>query len=147
MRSNYREVSNTPVFLELRLRACHVYGTFTAKENQKPKTSLREAMENPQRDLDRIVLPPASFVHEQEKVSKRWPAAVDYIREHKLNEFFDGARDDVGIIVQGGLYNALLRTMERLGLADAFGGTQIPVYVLNVAYPLVDERCREVLCG
>jgi indolepyruvate ferredoxin oxidoreductase alpha subunit len=137
------EVSNTPVFLELRLRACHVYGTFTAKDNQKPKTSLREAMENPKRNLDRIVLPPASFVHEQEKVNKRWPAAVDYIREHKLNEFFDGERDDLGIIVQGGLYNALLRTMERLGLADAFGGTQIPIYVLNVAYPLVDDEVEK----
>ncbi len=141
------EASNTPVFLELRMRACHVYGSFTAKDNCKPKMSLREAMENPQRDLERIVLPPASFVHEQEKISKRWPAAVDYIRKNQLNELFDGERNDIGIIVQGGLYNALQRTMERLGLADAFGGTQIPIYVLNVTYPLVDDEVTGFCAG
>ncbi len=141
------EASNTPVFLELRMRACHVYGSFIAKDNCKPKMSLREAMENPQRDPERIVLPPASFVHEQEKISKRWPAAVDYIRKNQLNELFDGERNDIGIIVQGGLYNALQRTMERLGLADAFGGTQIPIYVLNVTYPLVDDEVTGFCAG
>ncbi|MBT8079406.1 MAG: indolepyruvate ferredoxin oxidoreductase subunit alpha [Gammaproteobacteria bacterium] len=141
------EASNTPVFLELRLRACHVYGSFTAKDNARPKMSLREAMENPRRNLERIVLPPASFQHEREKVEERWPAAIDYIRRNKLNELFDGEREDIGIIVQGGLYNALLRTMERLGLADAFGGTQLPIYVLNVAYPLVDDEINDFCRG
>ena len=37
------------------------------------------------------------------------------------NERFDGARDDVGLIVQGGLYNALVRALQQLGLADAYG--------------------------
>ena len=142
------EASHTPVFLQMRLRSCHVHGRFIAKDNRPPALSLREAMENPTRDLSRIVLPPASFLHEQEKVTERWPAAVDYIREHKLNEVFEGQgknkgksqRKDVGIIVQGGLYNTLVRTMERLGVADAFGGSDIPIYVLNVAYPLVDEE-------
>jgi indolepyruvate ferredoxin oxidoreductase alpha subunit len=134
------EASNTPVFLQMRLRACHVHGRFIAKDNRPPETSLREAMENPQRDTDRVVLPPASFAHEQEKVRDRWPAAVEYIRTHKLNEVFDGERSDIGIIVQGGLYNTLLRTLERLGVADAFGGTEIPIYVLNVAYPIIDAE-------
>jgi indolepyruvate ferredoxin oxidoreductase alpha subunit len=137
------EASNTPVFLQMRLRACHVHGRFTAKDNRAPELSLREAMENPTRDTERIVLPPASFAHEQEKVHERWPAAVEYIRKHSLNEVFEGERDDLGIIVQGGLYNTLLRTMERLGVADAFGGTQIPIYVLNVAYPIVDDEINE----
>jgi indolepyruvate ferredoxin oxidoreductase alpha subunit len=137
------EASNTPVFLQMRLRACHVHGRFIAKDNQPPELSLREAMENPTRDTERIVLPPASFAHEQEKVHERWPAAVEYIRKHSLNEVFDGERDDLGIIVQGGLYNSLVRTMERLGVADAFGGTQVPIYVLNVAYPLIDDEIND----
>jgi len=137
------EASNTPVFLQMRLRACHVHGSFIAKDNRAPDMSLREAMENPTRDTARVVLPPASFEHEQEKVRKRWPAAVEYIKQHKLNEVFEGERDDLGIIVQGGLYNSLIRTMERLGVADAFGGTQIPVYVLNVAYPIIDDEINE----
>lgn len=137
------EASNTPVFLQMRLRACHVHGSFTASNNRAPSMSLREAMENPVRDVNRVVLPPASFAHEIEKVSERWPAAVDYIRTHKLNENFDGERNDIGIIVQGGIYNSLVRTMERLGVADAFGGSQIPIYVMNVAYPVIDEEIND----
>ncbi len=141
------EASNTPVFLQMRLRACHVHGRFIAKDNRPPAMSLREAMENPTRDTARVVLPPASFEHEQEKVRDRWPAAVEYIKKHKLNEVFDGERDEIGIIVQGGLYNTLLRTMERLGVADAFGGTQIPIYVLNVAYPIIDDEINAFCKG
>ena len=141
------EVSNTPVFLQLRVRSCHVHGKFRAKDNRPPEPSLRDAMENPERDLERIVLPPASFLHEQEKVSERWPAAVNYVRENQLNEVFSGAREDIGIIVQGGLYNALVRTMERLGLADAFGGSQLPIYVLNVSYPVIEEEIVEFCAG
>ena len=137
------EASNTPVFLQMRLRACHVHGRFIAKDNRPPELSLREAMENPIRDTERVVLPPASFAHEQEKVHERWPAAVAYIKNHLLNEVFEGERDDLGIIVQGGLYNSLIRTLERLGVADAFGDTQLPIYVLNVAYPVIDDEINE----
>src|ERR1700758_3478836 len=68
------EASNTPVMLELRIRACHVHGRFTAKDNVRPKFTLKDAMEKPVRDVSRIVLPPASFQHEQEKIHQRWPA-------------------------------------------------------------------------
>lgn len=141
------EASNTPVFLQMRIRSCHVHGSFTAKDNVRPSPSLRDAMENPRRDVSRIVLPPASFEHEHEKVEKRWPAAVHFIRENGLNERFDGEKDHVGIIVQGGLYNTLIRTLERLGFADVYGNTQIPIYVLNVAYPLVDDEIQAFCFG
>ncbi|MDX1404064.1 MAG: indolepyruvate ferredoxin oxidoreductase subunit alpha [Woeseiaceae bacterium] len=141
------EASNTPVFLQMRLRACHVHGRFIAKDNKPPPMSLRQAMENPTRDTARVVLPPASFEHEQEKVRDRWPAAVEYIKKHELNEVFEGKRDDIGIIVQGGLYNTLLRTMERLGVADAFGTSDIPIYVLNVAYPIIDDEINDFCKG
>src|ERR1700674_846696 len=58
------EATNTPVMLELRIRACHVHGRFIAKDNKKPSFSLREALENPRRDTERVVLPPASYLHE-----------------------------------------------------------------------------------
>jgi indolepyruvate ferredoxin oxidoreductase, alpha subunit len=141
------EASNTPVFLQLRIRSCHIHGKFVARDNQPPRMALREAMENPVREVQRIVLPPASFQHEQEKVSQRWPAAVEYIKTHGLNETFDGARDDAGLIVQGGLYNTLIRTMERLGLSDAFGRSGLPIYVLNVAYPLIDSEIVDFCAG
>jgi len=134
------EASHTPVMLQLRIRACHVHGQFVCADNIAPPVTLRDAMEQPQRDVARIVLPPASFVHEQEKVRERWPAAVRYIEANGLNEFFAEDADDIGVIVQGGLYNTALRALERLGLADVYGRSRVPLYVMNVAYPVIDRE-------
>ena len=83
------EASNTPVMLEVRIRTCHVTGQFTASDNIRSAFTLKDALENPVRDTNRIVLPPASYLHEKEKLEVRWPAATQFIRDHKLNEFFD----------------------------------------------------------
>jgi indolepyruvate ferredoxin oxidoreductase alpha subunit len=131
----------------VRIRACHVYGRFTAKDNVRPSFTLRDAMENPTRDVNRIVLPPASYLHEKEKIEKRWPAAVKFIQEHELNEFFDGEAADIGIVVQGGMYNTAMRSLEVLELADAFGAAKLPVYVLNVTYPLIDAEFVKFCTG
>src|SRR5690349_16074877 len=40
------EASNTPVMLEVRIRACHVHGTFKTKDNRPPPFTLRHALEN-----------------------------------------------------------------------------------------------------
>jgi indolepyruvate ferredoxin oxidoreductase alpha subunit len=141
------EASNTPVMLEVRIRACHVHGEFVAKDNRPPAFSLREALENPVRDVDRIVLPPASFGHDREKIERRWPAALAFIRERGLNEHFGPAAGEVGIILQGGMYNSVLRALQFLGLADAYGETAVPLYVLNVTYPLVDDEVAEFAAG
>ena len=134
------EASHTPVMLQLRIRACHVHGQFIAADNRRPAFGLADALANPRRDASRIVLPPASFTHEQEKVKDRWPAAVRFIQERRLNEFFSEDADDIGIIVQGGSYNTLVRSLERLGLADVYGNSRVPLYVMNVAYPLIDSE-------
>ncbi len=141
------EASRTPVMLQLRIRACHVHGTFVASDNVRSAFTIRDALESPRRDTSRIVLPPASFAHEQEKVAERWPAAVRFIRERGLNEFFAEDADDVGIVVQGGLYNTTLRVLERLGVADVYGRSRIPLYVMNVAYPVVDDEVRRFCRG
>jgi len=134
------EASNTPVMLEMRIRSCHLHGSFVAKDNKPPAYTLKQALENPVRDINRIVLPPASFMHEKEKIEQRWPAAVEYIRSRGLNERFGPAEGPCGIILQGGLYNGVIRALTRLGLADCYGESRIPLYVLNVTYPLVDEE-------
>jgi indolepyruvate ferredoxin oxidoreductase alpha subunit len=137
------EATNTPVMLELRIRACHVHGRFIAKDNVRPSFTLKDAMENPVRDASRVVLPPGSFLHEHEKIEKRWPAAQKWIRENHLNERFAEGTQDFGIILQGGMYNAVVRALELMGLGNAFGDSQIPLYVLNVTYPLIDEEVKE----
>ncbi|MGH8796463.1 MAG: thiamine pyrophosphate-dependent enzyme, partial [Caldimonas sp.] len=131
------EASHTPVMLMLRIRACHVHGHFIAGANVTASYTLDDALEAPRRDTSRIVLPPASYAHEQEKVHERWPAAVRFIEERGLNEFFAADADEIGIIVQGGAYNTLLRALERLGVADVYGRSKVPLYVMNVAYPVV----------
>jgi indolepyruvate ferredoxin oxidoreductase, alpha subunit len=141
------EASNTPVMLELRIRACHVYGSFVARDNAPRAFTLKDALENPVRDANRIVLPPASYLQEREKVEKRWPAAVRFIEQHKLNEVFEGDADDIGIVMQGGMYNTALRGLEILGLADVFGASRVPLYVLNVTYPLIDAELVSFCAG
>jgi indolepyruvate ferredoxin oxidoreductase, alpha subunit len=141
------EASNTPVMLELRIRACHVHGSFITEDNRRPSFTVQDAADSPVRDVNRIVLPPASFLHEQEKINRRWPAAVEYIARHKLNEFLGGSDGEVGIILQGGLYNTLIRALELLGLADSTGATELPLYVLNVTYPLIDSEVLEFCRG
>ena len=134
------EASNSPVMLQLRLRSCHLHGRFIAKDNVKPEFTLRDAMENPLRDTSRIVLPPASFMHEQEKVTKRWPAAVKFIKDNKINELFADGSEDFGIVMQGGLYNTVIRSLQLLGLSDVYGNSKIPLYILNVTYPIIDDE-------
>jgi indolepyruvate ferredoxin oxidoreductase alpha subunit len=137
------EASNTPVMLEVRIRACHVRGSFRTKANQRPAMSLKQALEAPQRDTSRVVLPPASYQHEKDKIEVRWPAALKFIRERKLNEVVPGDVGDIGIILQGGMYNGVMRALQGLGLADVWGTSRIPLYVLNVTYPLVPEEVAE----
>lgn len=134
------EASNTPVMLEMRIRACHLTGHFTAKDNVRPKMTTAEALEAPRRDTARIVLPPANMAHEHEKINVRWPAAVDFIKRERLNEVFGPDDGEIGIVLQGGMYNGVIRALQRLGLADAYGETRLPLYVLNVTYPLIDEE-------
>src|SRR5690349_19096663 len=125
------EASNTPVMLEVRIRACHVRGSFRTRANKPPAMTVREALESPRRDTSRVVLPPAAFQHEKDKIEKRWPAAQKFIRERKLNETVPGDIGDVGIITQGGMYNGVMRALQGLGLADIWGVSRIPIYVLN----------------
>ncbi len=141
------EASNTPVMLMVRIRLCHVTGQFITSANQRPKLSVTEALANPRSDFSRVVLPPMSYVHEQDKVKNRWPAAERFIRDHGLNEVFGPSEAKLGIVVQGGMYNGVIRALQRLGLADIHGKTEVPIYVLNVTYPLISSEFLDFCAG
>lgn len=135
------EASNTPVMLELRIRACHVQGSFTAKNNIAPKISGTHVMSEPAKhEYERLSHPPSTFGHERKKSGERMAAARTFIRERGLNERFEGSHKDIGLIVQGGLYNALIKSLAELGLADSNGNSEIPILALNVVYPLVPDE-------
>jgi indolepyruvate ferredoxin oxidoreductase alpha subunit len=146
------EASNTPVMMELRIRACHVQGRFTAKNNRAPVVSTRNPMERPAEFLyERLAHPPAIFPQEKKKSAVRLPAARKFIAERQLNEIFGGDESYIGIVVQGGLYNNLVRALQILELANSFsderGGCRIPILALNVVYPLVPEEITAFCSG
>lgn len=134
------EASNTPVMLMVRIRGCHVTGQFQTRANRRPPLTVAEGLDSPRREVSRIVLPPMSYAQEHDKIDNRWPAALAFIREHGLNEVFGPDRAPVGIVCQGGMYNGVIRALQRLGLADLYGNTQVPIYCLNVTYPIVPDE-------
>ena len=146
------EASNTPVIMELRIRACHVQGEFKTRANREPVVSSRAPLADPAGfQYDRLAHPPVTFGQEKLKFEVRMPAARQFILDQKINELFEAtgaaARSDVGIIVQGGIYNNLIRALQLAGLADAFGDTQIPILCLNVVYPLVPQQISQFCAG
>jgi len=141
------EASHSPVMLMLRIRACHVYGRFMAQDNRRPPFSAADALQSPSRDYGRIILPPSTYAQEREKIEQRFPAAVRYVAERHLNELRDGDASDIGIVLQGGLANSVLRALELLDCADTFGTSRIPLYVLGVTYPLVPEEWARFCAG
>ena len=142
------EASNTPVMMELRIRACHVQGNFKACDNVAAKVSMKDALSEPApHDYDQLAHPPVIFGHERKKSGDRVKAARDFIRANGLNELFEGRHSEVGLIVQGGLYNALIRALYELGLADEQGNSELPILALNVVYPLVPDQILEFAQG
>jgi indolepyruvate ferredoxin oxidoreductase, alpha subunit len=149
------EASNMPAMMELRIRACHVRGSFVAKDNRAPAISKRALMPEPAAfDYMRLAHPPVTFPQEKLKVEVRVPAAQRYIVEHGLNELWGATATpgaahlgDLGLIVQGGLTNTLMRVLQQFGLADALGQPLIPTLVLNVTYPLVGHQVIDFCLG
>ncbi|HMS04687.1 MAG TPA: indolepyruvate ferredoxin oxidoreductase subunit alpha [Burkholderiaceae bacterium] len=142
------EASHMPAMMELRIRACHLRGSFTARDNVAPPVSTRALMEDPARfDYARLAHPPVTFGHEKLKYAERIPAARRYIVEHGLNELRPGRHHDLGLIVQGGCFNTLARALQLLGLADGSGELALPTLVLNVTYPLVPEQMADFCAG
>ena len=143
------ETASTPVMLQLRIRACHLLGSFVCKDNIAPKLSTRHLVPAPALpDLSHMSHPPFTFLHERLKVDARLPAARHYIVEHGINEIIAAGAGDVGLIVQGGLFNSLMRALATAGMLDNGGVSRLPILVLNATYPLVPEQlagfCRNL---
>jgi len=142
------EASNTPVIMELRIRACHVFGSFETKANVAAPHSTRAKFADPAPfDYSRLAHPPVTFLQEGDKVNRRLPAARDFILREKLNEVMGPENADIGIITQGGLFNGLNQRLADAGLSDAYGNVEIPTLVLNVTHPLVPEQITDFARG
>ena len=63
------EASNSPVMIELRIRACHVQGSFKAKDNRLAKINSLNKSKQPAEFLyDRLSHPPVTFIQEKKNV-------------------------------------------------------------------------------
>jgi indolepyruvate ferredoxin oxidoreductase alpha subunit len=70
------EASNMPAMMELRIRACHVRGSFEARTTSRRAFSRRALIDEPAGfDYMRLAHPPVTFRHEKLKVEQRIPAA------------------------------------------------------------------------
>ncbi|HEU4370472.1 MAG TPA: indolepyruvate ferredoxin oxidoreductase subunit alpha [Methylomirabilota bacterium] len=141
------EACNEPVFVSIRIRACHMRGTLQCKDNVRPAVSMRSPLAAPSFSLERINLPPFTYAMEARKFTERLPAARRYIVEHRLNEHLPGPESHLGIVMQGGLWNTVVRGLHVLGLADVRGRSPIPLLVLNALHPLVPEELIGFLRG
>lgn len=142
------EASNTPVMMELRIRACHVFGSFETKDNVPAPKSTREKFAEPAPfDYARLAHPPVTFLQEGDKVNRRLPLARDFIAREGLNEVMGPDAGEIGIITQGGLFNGLNDRLADAGLSDAYGDLKIPTLVLNVTHPLLPDQIVDFARG
>jgi indolepyruvate ferredoxin oxidoreductase, alpha subunit len=141
------EACHEPVFFSIRIRACHMRGTLPCQDNVRPAISTLSPLGVPAFSLERINLPPFTYAMEAQKFERRLPAARRYVIERGLNEHHPGEESQLGVVMQGGLWNTTLRGLHALGLADLWGRTPIPLLVLNVLHPTVPEQLIGFLRG
>jgi len=135
------EHSHTPVMMQLRIRTCHLQGRFIAKNNIKPQISSTNKVEEvAPHNYDLIAHPPSTYAQEKLKYGQRAKLAKKFISNNSLNEFFEGEIEEIGLIVQGGLYNNLIAALKEMNMSDSLGNTKISIYVLNVVHPLIPDE-------
>ena len=137
------EASNTPVMLEVRIRACHVYGAFRTKDNVRPAFTPEGRPREPGagREPHRAAAGelPAREGEDREALARRGEVRRGERAQRVLRGRGRRHRHrHAGRHVQHGV----VRALELLGLADSFGNTRVPLYVLNVTYPLDRRRVR-----
>ena len=135
------EYSHTPVMMQLRIRTCHLQGKFIAKNNIKPQiSSTNKVGEVAPHNYDLIAHPPSTYAQEKLKYGQRAKLAKTFISNNSLIEFFQGEIEEIGLIVQGGLYNNLIAALKEMNMSDSLGNTKISIYVLNIVHPLIPDE-------
>ena len=105
--SSFRRPRNTPVMLEVRIRACHVHGRFVAKDNKRP--SLHACA---RRWKIRAATPTASCCRRPPTCTSRRRSSSAGRRRSNSSRSASSTNSsvprsaEVGIVVQGGMYNA-----------------------------------------
>ena len=143
------EASHTPVMLMMRIRACHMHGRFVAQ--RQPAAGFHGARRARESAAHLRPNHPAAVDVRAgaQKVNERWPAAVEYIRAHALNEIFADRRTARRRHHRAGRALQYAACARSSGSASptSIGATQVPIYVLNVTYPLLPAGGASVRRG
>src|SRR5207245_4167003 len=99
------EACNEPVFVSIRIRACHMRGTLRCRDNVRPAISMLSPLGAPSFSIDRINLTPFTYQMEAQKLEMRLPSAKRSIIKRGSNYSFPGNHEHLGIVMQGGLWN------------------------------------------
>ena len=141
------EASKTPVMLQLRIRGCHVHGRFIARKTSAPPSAWRR------RWKARRATPAASCCRPRPSCTSR-KRSGPLARRHPLYQGTQAQRafrrrpvrhrpDPAGRPAQ----RRVIRALQLLGLADHFGNSRIPLYVMNVTPPVIEDEvidfCRD----
>jgi indolepyruvate ferredoxin oxidoreductase alpha subunit len=112
------------------------------EEQPRPRSfGLNRIARTPALRLRPLAHPPAPSAGEAQGRGAL-PAAQAFIARAQAQRVLRRRPEDIGIIVLGRPLQHRAARAARLGLADAFGNARVPIYVLNVAYPLVPEEVR-----
>ncbi|HUG38204.1 MAG TPA: hypothetical protein VML54_14700, partial [Candidatus Limnocylindrales bacterium] len=118
------EVSNLPTVISLRIRAAHMRGRMTCRDNVRPAISMLDRLDRHSFDYARLSHPPSTYAQEAQKFERRLPAARAHVLARGLNEIIPGEDRSLGIVCQGGLTSTALRALELPGAADVRGGSR-----------------------
>ena len=81
------ELSNAPVMMQMRIRACHLQGRFKTKDNVKPNIStINKTSQVAEQNYDLIAHPPSTYLQEKLKYEERIDKARQFIADKKINE-------------------------------------------------------------
>ena len=135
------EYSNMPVMYILSTRIAHIRNKMRCSDNLKPEININNPVNEIINDIEKIPIPPYTQEQSKRKYHERLPAATRFIYKESLNELFTGELDKIGIITHGSVFNTLHRSLNiLLGQVGKSGGVSIPIFNLNVTYPLVPEE-------
>ena len=141
------EASHTPVMLMLRVRACHVYGRFVAKDNLRPAFSAADALAHPVRDYGRIILPPSTYAQEQRKNRAATAGGAAFHRRARTQRVDRrGKRGRSASFCRADCTTTCCARWNCSTARTRSATSEVPLYVLNVTYPLVAEEWRR-FCG
>jgi indolepyruvate ferredoxin oxidoreductase, alpha subunit len=139
------EASNTPVMLMVRIRACHVTGQFAARDNRRPAPERGRGPVRTQREVGGSCCRRCPMRKSMTRSTTAGPPRC----ASSANRAERGVRPNAprGDHLPGRHVQRRVRALQRLGLADLHGETQVPIYCLNVTYPLHPDESLEFCAG